>query len=94
MGMVPGTIPAPPGQVSNFVNPPNHNSEIIGFHTACLILITLFVSMRIYVRAFVLHQFALDDGRLDGGKYGLAKADFVLVFCIAGWVCKGNLRSA
>lgn len=93
-GTMPGAIPPPPGQISNFLNPPNHDAEIVEMHTVCVTLITLFVGMRVYIRAFVLRQFALDDGRLNDEAHWLAKADFVLVFCIAGWVCKELLRSA
>ena len=85
-GITAGTIPAPPGQVSNFVDPLNHDAELIGLHTVCLTLITLFVGMRIYIRAFMLRQFALDDGRFNDETHRLAKADFALVFCIASWL--------
>ena len=62
-GRVVGVVPPPPGQTANFIDPLNHNAEIIALHTVCLTLITLFVGMRICVRAFVLHAFGWDDGQ-------------------------------
>ena len=56
-GRIVGTLPPPPGQTANFVNPENHDAETIALHSVCLVLITLFVGMRVYVRAFVLRQF-------------------------------------
>lgn len=57
-----GTLPPPQGQTANFVDPPNHDAQMIALHTVCLVLITFFVGMRLSVRAFVLHQFGWDDG--------------------------------
>ncbi|MCJ1454859.1 hypothetical protein MMC28_005212 [Mycoblastus sanguinarius] len=60
-GRIVGSLPPPPGQTANFVDPPNHDAEMIALHTTCLILITLFVGMRLYCRAVVLRQFGWDD---------------------------------
>ena len=55
---------APPlGQTANFINPPNHNTQLIVLHTICLTLITLFVGIRVCTRVFVLRQFGWDDGK-------------------------------
>ena len=62
-GRVDGALPPPPGQTANFVNPPNHDAKMIALHTVCLTLITLFVVMRICVRAWVICQLGWDDGQ-------------------------------
>ena len=58
-----GSLPPPPGQTANFVDPPNHDAKIIALHATCLVLITFFVAMRVYVRGLVLRQFGWDDGQ-------------------------------
>ena len=62
-GRIVGSLPPPPGQTANFVNPPNHDARMIALHTTCLVLVTLFVAMRVCVRGLVLRQFGWDDGQ-------------------------------
>ena len=61
-----GSLPPPPGQKANFADPVNHDTQMIALHTVCLTIVTLFVGMRVCVRAFELHQFGLDDGKWIG----------------------------
>ena len=62
-GRIVGILPPPPGQTANFIDPPDQHVEIIALHSVCLTLITLFVGMRVYLRAFVLRAFGWDDGQ-------------------------------
>ena len=58
-----GVLPPPPGQITNFVNPENHDVEAIAMHAVFIAVTTLFVGMRVYVRAVSLRSFGLDDGK-------------------------------
>jgi len=52
---------APPGLVSNFVNPPNHAKLALSVWTTCISLITIFVFSRMYVKLFVVKKLHIED---------------------------------
>ena len=58
-----GALPPPAGVTPNFVDPPSQDAVIIAVHTVFLTLSTLFVSMRVLLRAYVLRSFGWDDGK-------------------------------
>lgn len=56
-----GVIPAPPGQVANFVNPATKTGSNIALHTVMLFFVTLCVGIRLYTRQYITRQLGLDD---------------------------------
>ena len=56
-----GVVPAPPGQVANFVNPVTRKGDNIALHTVMLFFVTLSVEICLYTRHFITHQLGLAD---------------------------------
>ena len=53
----------PPGLESNFDNPTNHNSLVLGVTIACLVLATSSGIIRIYSGVFVKKAVHVEDGK-------------------------------
>lgn len=51
----------PPGVISNFVNPPSLGDRLTATLATCLSLSTIFVSVRIYTRLFIIKPLKWDD---------------------------------
>ena len=51
----------PPGVLPNFVNPPTLNTASVSAMTVELVLTTLFVSMRMYTKAFLMRSLWYED---------------------------------
>lgn len=57
---LPGMTP-PPGQVSNFVDPPNLSVAVAVVLTICSVLMTVAVGLRVYSKLDSARSFSLDD---------------------------------
>lgn len=57
-------VDPPPGVVPNFDNPPDagHNLTLVTANV-CIILIGVLVLVRAYVKAFIMRQIMLEDGK-------------------------------
>ena len=62
-GVVVGTVPAPPGIIPNFIDPPRDSAPLI-LTIVFLTLSLVFVSMRLFTRIVLLRGFGWDDGAL------------------------------
>ena len=54
----------PEGVEPNFVNPPNGSTKALGALFTCLVLGTIFLAIRFYVRIFVVKKTHLGDCEL------------------------------
>ena len=63
LAQIPAMQP-PAGVTSNFIDPPSHNTAIIALNTVFLALMLPVVSIRLYVKAHILHTMGWDDGKL------------------------------
>lgn len=55
----------PPGILYNLENSENHDAANIALHTVCLFLVTFFMAVRMYTRAFISHWLSWDDCKLS-----------------------------
>lgn len=53
--------PAPPPLTSNLVDPPSNGNIVIVPLSVFIVIATIFVLLRLYVRYFVQHALGLDD---------------------------------
>jgi hypothetical protein len=63
LAQVPAMQP-PVGTTSNFIDPPSRNAAIIALNSVFLALMVPMVSIRLYVKAHVLHKIWWDDCKL------------------------------
>ncbi|CAJ2509079.1 Uu.00g141050.m01.CDS01 [Anthostomella pinea] len=54
-------MPPPPGETSNFTNPPNGNATGLGALLLMLIISTIFICIRMYANAFITKKFWVED---------------------------------
>ncbi|EPE31836.1 hypothetical protein GLAREA_11918 [Glarea lozoyensis ATCC 20868] len=59
--LTPEELGAPPGTVSNYINPPDQMTGVIILHTTCLTIVTLSLTLRLYTRKFIVRKLAIDD---------------------------------
>lgn len=82
----------PPGWVTNFANPKDvyHTIALIS-HSVCLVMITLFFAIRLYVKMVIKRgEILLEDCRsiilmLSSRACGI-QTDETAGFCVASWV--------
>ncbi|KAI9798474.1 MAG: hypothetical protein M1833_004740 [Piccolia ochrophora] len=63
-----GVIPPPPGVTANFVNPESNAWQDYPPAAVALFLSTLFLAIRLYTKARILHMWGLEDPRIRIGK--------------------------
>lgn len=57
-----GALPPPPGIEPNFIDPPSQRERNIALHTVLLTLVTIFIVMRVYTRAYITKAgFGIED---------------------------------
>lgn len=73
----------PPGVKSNFINPPNHEQQLIILDSFWMSLMAIFVVLRIYARFFITRQkIGVDDGKWNDVPFFFASSDLIVVTCV------------
>lgn len=85
----------PPGEVSDFSNPPNENPLAIGVLVTMIVISTFCVLVRLYARVYLLRKVSLEEVLVVlayGCYWGAAWADFAMVETPGYFVHTWNVR--
>ncbi|KAE8153296.1 hypothetical protein BDV25DRAFT_169179 [Aspergillus avenaceus] len=86
----------PAGVTANFDNPPRHNGYAWGITTVCMVIATLCLLLRAYVRLWLDKKFRVEDVLMIcayGAYWGTAYAGYSLIWTPGYYVHTWNLRN-
>ncbi|KAB2569228.1 hypothetical protein DBV05_g12097 [Lasiodiplodia theobromae] len=86
----------PPGVTANFDNPPNRNGLAWGVTTACTVILTLCLLIRLYARTWMEKKLRVEEVLMlcaYGAYWGTAYAGYSLIFSPGYYVHTWNLRN-
>lgn len=51
----------PPGEVQDLDNPPNKNDVVVAVYTVCIVIVSIFTTLRVYSKFFLLKTPKVED---------------------------------
>jgi hypothetical protein len=63
----------PTGAVQNLDNPPNHNAGFVAGYTVCIVITTIFVSLRLYAKFVFLKLPRVVDCEMTCRNYPIGR---------------------